>query len=207
VFTINIYLRFALIAVGILGGIGLWAAWGFWYGFPLLLTGVVLLAGYLMLGTILSTNMLLSQQDWDAAEARLNMTYFPKILFFAYRGVYFMTRGAIALQKRDFTTAEVNLKQALETGLPSDNERGAAMLQLLMISAQKNPNKIMMQRQLDDIKKLNITEGALKDQIKEIEKQLKMAQQNPMNPSTLAMTQGRGGFRQPGGKRPRPKAR
>ncbi|MEZ4894994.1 MAG: hypothetical protein R2778_18510 [Saprospiraceae bacterium] len=50
---------------------------GFWYGFPFLLVGVIMLAGYLMLGTILSTNQLLSQQKLEEAEARLKMTYFP----------------------------------------------------------------------------------------------------------------------------------
>lgn len=76
-FTINIYLRFALIVVGILGGAILWSMYGFWYGFPFLLVGVIMLAGYLMLGTILSTNQLLSQQKLEEAEARLKMTYFP----------------------------------------------------------------------------------------------------------------------------------
>lgn len=53
-FTINIYLRFALIAAGFLLGIGLWATWGFWYGFPFVLVGIVMLAGYLMFGTVMS---------------------------------------------------------------------------------------------------------------------------------------------------------
>ena len=39
-FTINIYLRFAAIAAGFILGIGLWAAYGFWYGFPFLLIGI-----------------------------------------------------------------------------------------------------------------------------------------------------------------------
>jgi hypothetical protein len=206
-FIINVYLRFVLIALGIVGGIALSATWGFWYGFPFILIGLVLLAGYLMLGTILSTNQMLGQQRYEEAEAQLKLTLFPKILFYAYRGVYFMTHGAIAMQKRDFPTAEGWLKKALETGLPSDNERGAAMLQLMMISAQKTGNKPILQNQLSEIKKLNITEPMLKEQIKEVEKQLKQAQQNPMNPATMAMMQGRGGFRQGGGKRPRPKMR
>lgn len=50
-FTINVYLRFALIVGGIIGGAALWAAYGFWYGFPFLLVGVLLLVGYLLLGT------------------------------------------------------------------------------------------------------------------------------------------------------------
>ncbi|MFZ4634003.1 MAG: hypothetical protein ACOYNO_07345 [Saprospiraceae bacterium] len=203
-FTINVYLRFALIAVGIIGGIACWAFWGFWYGFPLLLIGVFLLTGYLMLGTIMSTNQLLAQQKYPEAEKRLAMTYFPNILLIGYKGVFYMTKGAIALQKKDMSGAEALLKQSLAAGLPSDNERGAAQLQLAMIYASKN-NRLAAQNQISELKKLNITEPMLKEQAKEMEKQLKQLQQAG-NPATMAMMGGKGGYR-PGGKRPRPKMR
>lgn len=202
-FVINIYLRFALIAGGILGGIALWWAYGFWYGFPMLLVGVILLAGYLMLGTILSTNQLLAKQELQAAEARLKLTFFPRILLMGYKGVYFMTHGALAMQKRDFNAAEIWIKKSLDSGLPTDNERGAAMLQLVMIQANKNNIK-GAQHQFAELKKLNVTEGMLKEQIKEVEKQLKMANQ-AMNPGMMAMMGGKG-FR-PGGKRRQPPMR
>lgn len=201
-FVINIYLRFALIVGGILGGILLWAAYGFWYGFPFLLVGIIMLAGYLMLGTILSSNQLMGQQQIAEAEARLKMTYFPKLLLVGYKGVYYMTHGALAMQKRDFVTAEVWLKQALVAGLPSENERGAAMLQLVMVAAARN-NVKAAQSQFSELKKLHITEPMLKDQIKEVEKQLKQAGQ-AMNPSMMGL--GGKGFR-PGGKRRQPKMR
>lgn len=201
-FTINIYLRFALTAIGIIGGAALWAIYGFWYGFPFLLMGIVLLAGYLMLGTIMSTNMLLSQARFLEAEQRLNLTFFPGILLVGYKGVYYMTHGALAMQKKDLATGEKWLRKALDAGLPSDNERGAAMLQLAMIAASKG-NRQAAQNQLAEIKKLNITESMLKEQIKELEKQLKQLQQT-MNPSMLGMM-GRGGFRGGGGKRKMPK--
>ena len=202
-FTINIYLRFALIVGGIVGGAILWAAYGFWYGFPLLLIGIVMLVGYILLGTILSTNQLLGQQRLDEAEARLKLTFFPKLLLVGYKGVYFMTHGALAMQKRDFNTAESWLRKALDSGLPTDNEKGAAVLQLVMIAASKN-NLKSAQTQFAELKKLNITEPMLKEQIREVEKQMKQAGQ-AMNPSTMAMMGGRG-FR-PGSKRRQPKMR
>lgn len=205
-FTINIYLRFALIAIGFIGGIALWSSFGFWYGFPLLLVGIFMLAGYLMLGTIISSNMLLSQMQIAEAEQRLSLTFFPGILLMGYKGMFFMTKAAIAMQKKDMVNAEALIKKSLDLGLPSDNERGAAMLQLVAIQAQKG-NRNSIAAQMADIKKLNITDPTLKSQIKEIEQQLKIAQNNPMNPSTLAMMGGRGGFRGGGGKRPRPRVR
>ena len=62
-FTINIYLKFALIAVSLIGGIALSAAWGFWYGFPLILAGVVLLISYIALGTVQSAAVLMQEGD------------------------------------------------------------------------------------------------------------------------------------------------
>ncbi len=202
-FTINIYLRLALIVGGILGGIALWAAYGFWYGFPFLLVGVILLAGYLMLGTIMSTNQLLSQQKLEEAEARLKLTLSPKLLLVGYKGVYYMTMGAIYMQKRDFNAAETWIRKSLDAGLPSDNERAAAWLQLVMIAAGKN-NLKAAQNHLAEVKKLNVTEPMLKEQIKEVDKQMKQAGQS-MNPSMMAMMGGKG-FR-PGSKRRQPKVR
>ena len=202
-FTINIYLRFALIVGGILGGIALWAAFGFWYGFPFILIGIVMLAGYLMLGTILSTNQLLSQQRLDEAEKRLKLTFFPKILLVGYKGVFYMTHGALAMQRRDFNTAEAWIKKSLDAGLPSENEKATAYLQLVMIAANKNNIK-QAQAHFAEVKKLNVTEPMLKDQIKEVEKQMKQASQ-AMNPSMMAMMGGKG-FR-PGSKRRQPKMR
>lgn len=203
-FTINIYLRFALIVGGILGGIGLWAALGFWYGFPFLLVGIIMLIGYIMLGTILSTSLLLNEQKLDEAEARLKLTFFPNLLFNGYKGVFKMTHGAIAMQRRDFNTAETHIKGALAVGLPSDNERGAAMLQLVMIQAAKN-NLKGAQNQFAELKKINITEPMLKEQVKEVERQLKQAGTATMNPSMLAQMGGKG-FR-PGSKRRMPRVR
>lgn len=204
-FIINIYLRFALIVGGILGGVALWAVWGFWYGFPFLLIGLFLLAGYLMLGTILSANQLISQSRIDEAEQRLKLTFFPKIMLKGYKGVYYMTHSAIAMQRKDLNGAETWIKQAMAAGLPSDNERAAALLQMSMIAASKN-NRQAAINHFNEIKKLSVTEPMLKTQIKEYEKQLKQLQQS-MNPSMMAMMAGRGGFRPGGGKRPKPKVR
>ena len=202
-FTINIYLRFALIALTIIGGTVLWATAGVGYGLPFILVGIVLLVGYFLLGTIVSTNMLLSEQKFDEAEKRLKLTFFPKLLLTGYRGVFHMVEGAIQMQRRDFNAAEVTIKKALSAGLPSDNERGAAIMQLMMIAANKN-NRQAATNYFADLKKLNITEPMLKEQIKDLEKQFKMMNQN-VNPSTLAMMGGKG-FR-PGGKRRMPKMR
>lgn len=201
-FTINVYLRLALIVGGFAAGAILWAVYGFWYGFPFLLVGIVLLIGYLLLGTILSTNQLLSKMQLEEAEKRLKLTLFPGLLLMGYKGVYYMTHGALAMQKKDMNSAENWLKKALASGLPSDNERGAAMLQLAVVYGSKG-NRQSAINQIAEIKKLNITEPMLREQIKDMEKQLKMMQQS-MNPSMVGMMAK--GFR-PGSKRRQPRVR
>ena len=67
-FTINIYLKFALIALGLIGGIIMSATMGFWYGFPFILIGLGLLISYFLLGTVASAGQLLQTQDFNAAE-------------------------------------------------------------------------------------------------------------------------------------------
>lgn len=202
-FTINIYLRFFLIIATLLAGFMLAFSQGFWYGFPLILIGIFLLLGYLFLGTILTTNQLIGEQKLNEAEKRLGLTFFPGLLLMGYKGVFYMSKGAIDMQRKDFNSAEKWIKKSLASGLPSDNERGAAMLQLTMIYASKN-NRNAAVNQFSELRKLSVTEPMLKEQIREVDKQMKQMGQ-AMNPSTMGMMGGKG-FR-PGGKRKTPKMR
>lgn len=198
--SINIYLRFALIAGGFLLFGVLWAAFGFWYGFPFLLVALIFLAGYFLLGTIQSAAMLLQGGDFGAAEERLKLTFFPKLLFYANRSVYFMLKSTLAMQKQEYDAAETWIKKAQASGLPTDNEKAIAFFQLANLAARKNQWNLA-QKHIDHLKDLrNVTEPQIKSQVKEFEVALK--QRHQMKPGMMQT----GGFR-PGGKRPRPKAR
>jgi hypothetical protein len=198
-FTIPIKLRFALMAATLLLGVGLWMAYGFWYGFPFLLTGIVLTVGYILLGTVQSAAMLLNSQQMDEAEKQLSYTYFPKWLFYMNRGYFYMLHGTIAMFKKDNAKAEGYIKQALATGLPSANEKAAAHLQLANIAAMRQAWTVT-QSHLDEAKGLGATEPAIRDQIKEFEKAMKQRGQ-AMSPANMM-----GAYR-PGGKRKQPRMR
>jgi tetratricopeptide (TPR) repeat protein len=200
-FSINIYLRFGLIALGLLGGILLSSLYGFWYGFPFVLVGIILLVGYFLLGTVQSAAMMMQTGDFDAANQRLNLTKMPQWLFGPQRAYYFMLKGTMSMQTKDFDTAEKHLEKAQEMGLPTDNEKAMVLLQLASIKAQKNnmQGAIALMKKTKDLK---VTQSEIKEQIKEFDKaltqnkgQLNMMRQSP-----------RGGY-MPGGKRPRPKMR
>lgn len=205
-FTINIYLRFALITLTLIGGTLMAVFLGFWYAFPFLLAGLVLLIGYILLGTVQSAAMIMQTgNDFLGAEKRLGMTLNPKWLYVTNRAYYFLMKGTIAQGLNQVDEAEKWLQKAQSLKLPSDNERAAVQLQLAGIAAQRQRWN-MVKLYLKNIRELNVTEQALKDQVKQFEMaanqqgQMKAAQRMGMMP--------KGGMpMKPGSKRRRPKMR
>jgi len=199
-FTINIYLKFALIALFLGGGIVLALTFGFWYAFPLLLIGLGLLVSYVLLGTVQSAAELMQQMDFVACEERLNLTWKPEWLYVTNKAFYYLIKGSMAMNNKDNDLAEEWFTRAQSLKLPSDNERGMVMLQLANINAMKGKWKAA-QSTFRDLKKLKITEGQLKEQIVQFEKALKQRGQ------MKAARQSGQRMQTPGGKRRRPKMR
>ena len=200
--TINIYTKLALIAVTLLGGIGLTIAYGLGYGIIFLLVGIGLLASYILLGTVQSAAQLMQESKFDEAEKRLDMTLKPEWLYSANRAYYNMIKGTIAASRKDNETAEKFFSKAQSIGVPSDNETAMLELQLANIAATKNKwNQAKLHYK--KLKGLKVTEPQLKEQIKQFEKALKQrgaikaAGRAGMNPMQM----------NPGGKRRRPKMR
>ena len=170
-FIINIYLRFALIAVCIVGGIILAFAYGFWYAFPFLLAGLILLLGYIFLGTIQSAADLVQKMKFDEADKRLNLMYKPEWLYKTNRAFYYMIKGTLAMQRKENDAAEEWLMKAQQTDLPSDNENAMVQLQLANIYAMKGKwNKA--KAHFNSAKKMRVTEPQMKEQMKQFEKAL-----------------------------------
>lgn len=170
-FTINIYLRFALIGILLVGGTFLAFLYGFWYAFPFLLIGVILVLGYIFLGTVQSTAQLVQDMKFDEAEKRLGLTFKYTWLYKTNRAFYCMIRGTLAMQRKNNDEAEEWLEKAQKIELPSDNEKAMVLLQLANIHANKgkwNNAKIHFR----NAKKLKITEPQLKAQMKQFEKAL-----------------------------------
>ena len=199
--TIPIYLRFALIVLLTLGGIALWVTLGIWYGIFFVLAGVSLLIGYLLLGTIQSAAELVQKMDFIAAERRLALTFFPQLLYKPNRAYYYLIKGNMAMQLKEYDQAEAWMNEADTIGLPSDNERAMVYMQLSNIAASRN-NWTGAVAQFRRIKELKVTEPQMKEQIREYEKALK----NRGMAKAGMRGGGQQGFR-PGGKRRRPKMR
>ncbi len=204
-FTINIYLKFALIALGFILGAVLTTTLGFWYAFPFWLLGFVMLASYIFLGTVQSSAQLIQEEDFDGAELRLGLTKFPQFLYVTNRAFYYIMKGSIFAQRKDNKSAEEAFNHALTLKLPSDNEKAMVLMQLTNINATKGKwteaNNFLKQA-----KGLTVTQSDIKGQLAYLDKA--MAQNMAQAKTMKSMGGMRGGMRQGGGgKRRRPKMR
>ena len=202
-FIIPPYIRFALIAAGIIGGGVLWAAFGFWYGFPFLLAGLILLGGYIFLGTVGPAAKAVQMQDFDRGEQLLNLTLKPNWLYSANRAFYYMMRGTIALSRKDLNAAEGYLKQADAIDVPTANEKAMLKLQLAQIEANRR-NFNAAKKYLKAAKDTNVKLPQITEQIDMLDTALKQSGQ-----AKAAQRMGKEGHRMMsrGGKRRRPKGR
>ncbi len=202
-FTINPYLKIALIVLGIGGGVILSATQGFWYGFPLWVAGIILLVAYFLLGTVGSAAKALQTEDFDKAERLLNLTFFPRLLYVTNRAYYYMLKGNIAISRKDMETGEQYLKMAESIKLPTDNEKAMIQIQLANIAASKNRWK-QAQIHFRNLKNLKITDSNIKEQKKMLEKAM---QNRGQLQAAARMGKSGGGMMRQGGKRKRPKMR
>jgi tetratricopeptide (TPR) repeat protein len=196
-FSINIYLKFALMMAGLVAGIVLTATISFWYALPFYLLFLVMLLSYLFLGTVQSTAVLIEKMDFAGAERRLNLTLSPKILYVTNKAFYYIIKGSIALNLKRTDEAEEWFERAKGLKLPSDNERAMVLLQLANINATRNKWQ-QAQVYYQQLKKLSVSEQQIKEQIAMFDKAFK-------NRGQLRHAQS-GGV-QHGGKRRRPRMR
>ncbi|MGB3801048.1 MAG: hypothetical protein WA952_14625 [Lewinella sp.] len=202
-FIIPPYIRFALIAAGIFGGTALWVAFGFWYGFPFLLAGIILFLGYIFLGTVGPAAKAVQMQDFNRGEQLLNLTLKPEWLYSANRAFYYMMRGTIALSRKDLNAAEGYLKQADAIDVPTANEKAMLKLQLAQIEANRR-NFGAAKKYLKAAKETNVKLPQITEQIDQLDTALRQSGQ-----VKAAQRMGKEGHRMMsrGGKRRRPKGR
>src|SRR5690625_7005661 len=134
-FTINIYLRLALIVATLGGAIILTSLYGFWYAFPFYLIGIILLVGYILFGTIQSAAQIMQLMDIAGTEKRLNLTLSTRLLYSANRTYYYMLKGTLAQHQKDVDLSEHYFHLAKATKMPKDNERDLDKFQLAHIHA------------------------------------------------------------------------
>ncbi len=202
--NINIYWLIGGTIALLLGGTILAFTVGFWYAFPLLLIGLILLVVYILFGSVNNAAKYIQEGDFDKADKMLKLTWKPDWLYVTQRAFYYIMKGSIAMNNKDTNAAEKLFDHALNLNLPSDNERGMVLLQLANINATKGKWSAA-KNYFREIKKLTITENMIKSQVDQFEKALHQSgQANAMrmgNPGAQVVQLGSKG------KRRRPKMR
>jgi outer membrane PBP1 activator LpoA protein len=188
----------------LIGGTILALTVNFWYAFPLLLIGLILLVVYILFGSVNTAAKHVQEGDFDKAEKMLNLTWKPEWLYVTQRAFYSIMKGSIAMNNKDMKLAEEHFDHALGMNLPSDNERGMVLLQLANINATKGKWNAA-KNYFREIKKLHVTESMIKGQIDQFEKALNQSgQANAMRMGKPGMQMMQAGGK---GKRRRPKMR
>ncbi len=191
-------LKFAIIAIGILGGLALDVHRRVLVRLPVSLIGIGFLVSYILLGTVQSAAVMLEKMQFAEAEERLKWTFKPNWLYVTNRAFYYIMKGSIAANTNRPDEAEAYFEKAKDLKLPSDNERALVYLQLANIKANQG-KWTQAKNYFHQVKKFNVSEGMLKDQIKQFDKAL--------NQSGNMVHMRTGQAMQPGGKRRRPKMR
>jgi len=135
----RLYIGIALLAVAIyLGVISSWV----WFSFVLFLALLAIVSHFLF-GPLRLVQEAIQANDMVAAEKYMSMVQFPKLLIKPVRQGYYMLKSNIAMQNKDFASAESYMKESIKsnTKIMGQEAEGSSYLQLGMIAMQNGNTK------------------------------------------------------------------
>lgn len=115
-----------------------------WGWFSLCLTiGLIAFVSHFLFGPLRLIQEAVQAGDMAAADKYLKMVQFPKLLIKPVRQGYYMIKSNMAMQNKDFNTAEGFLKESIKSksSLAGEEFEGASYLQLGMLAMQKGDRK------------------------------------------------------------------
>lgn len=128
----------------LLGAIALAFIGDNWGWFTLCLTlGLIAVVSHFLFGPLRLIQEAVEAGDMEAANKYLNMVQFPKLLIKPVRQGYYMIKSNLAMQNKDFSSAEGFLKESIKSksSLAGEEFEGASYLQLGMLAMQKGDRK------------------------------------------------------------------
>lgn len=128
----------------LLGAIALAFLGDNWGWFTLCLTlGLIAVVSHFLFGPLRLIQEAVEAGDMEAANKYLNMVQFPRLLIKPVRQGYFMIKSNLAMQNKDFNTAEGYLKESIKSksSIAGQEFEGASYLQLGMLAMQKGDRK------------------------------------------------------------------
>ncbi len=146
-----------------------WAGFaGSWFPFLIILFLVV---KHLLIGTVNAAAMKLQFGDFDGAEKLLKYTIRPSWLKFTYHGMYYLIKGRIEFNKKNYKEVERLTEIALALDL-QDDFRAMLYLQMINIHGMRK-NQLKVKEYYQKAKKLNVTQEEVRQNIAEIGQMLK----------------------------------
>jgi tetratricopeptide (TPR) repeat protein len=134
---------------------------------------VLLIWGYFKEGTVIMAAKSFHKKDYVKSESLLLQISHPGWLSKKRRGFYEFIMGGIALQKQDYTNAEIHYELAAQYPLRTANDHVAALVHVANISIrQGNYDKAEAYIQLANKNRDNIT-AKMKEVITKLEHELK----------------------------------
>ena len=115
-----------------------------WGWFTLCLTlGLIAVVSHFLFGPLRLIQEAVEAGDMEAANKYLNMVQFPRLLIKPVRQGYYMIKSNLAMQNKDFNTAEWYLKESIKSksSIAGQEFEGASYLQLGMLAMQKGDRK------------------------------------------------------------------
>jgi tetratricopeptide (TPR) repeat protein len=115
-----------------------------WGWFTLCLTlGLIAVVSHFLFGPLRLIQEAVEAGDMEAANKYLNMVQFPRLLIKPVRQGYYMIKSNLAMQNKDFNTAEGYLKESIKSksSIAGQEFEGASYLQLGMLAMQKGDRK------------------------------------------------------------------
>jgi len=170
---IGFILRIAVFVIALTSTIWLFTAgywgWGIFMVFPLVIIGFTFFRNENM---ILALNQM-RLGNTEKAQKYINRISAPQLLPKKQHAYVIFLQAVLNTQELGFAKSEQMLRKAISIGLRTGQDKAVARMHLAGICAQTGRSKEALTL-LGDAKKLD-SSGMMKDQIKLMEKQLKMA--------------------------------
>jgi len=134
---------------------------------------ILVIWGYFKEGTVIMAAKSFHKKDYARAEALLLQISRPNWLSKKRRGFYEFIMGGVALQRQDYSNAEIHYELAAQYPLRTANDHVAALVHVANISIrQGNYDKARAYIQLAENNRNNIT-AKMKEVIAKLEQELK----------------------------------
>ena len=99
----------------------------------MLIAGGLFIYGYFKYGTVYAAFQEVKKDNIKKAEALISKIKNPEKLSKGHKSYYYFTTGIIALEKKDFEKSHLDLTQALQIGLRTENDKSIVLLNLANI--------------------------------------------------------------------------